>query len=238
MRGSASRRWPCARARSARTARRRPSPASRRRTSGCGAPTHVCDAVRDCWVKPLQPSCDHVSGAARRADRRAGDGRRRPADGRRRGLRRDVHLQPGERRPEHGRDQRELGPRAGRWSAARSRRTTSCVSKVTARGRPRARAREGGRVRARTADGRGPFGGRSPRSAGSVACLDAAAAGGAGRGRPARGAPLRLGAGRRVGDRERRRAARRACSSSRRGRSRPARDRTREAGSLPRRCRS
>ena len=42
-----------------------------------------------------------------------GDGRRRAADGRRRGLGVMFTLQPGQRRPEHGRDQRQLGPRPG-----------------------------------------------------------------------------------------------------------------------------
>ena len=97
---------------------RRRSPASRRPTCGCAA----CDAVvrrrARLLGEPLQPAGDQLPRAARRpADRR--DGRRRAADGRRRGLGRDVHLQPGQRRPEHGRDQRQLGARRWRSSAAR-----------------------------------------------------------------------------------------------------------------------
>ena len=63
--------------------------------------------------EPLQPRGDQLPRAARRSPTSAGDGSHRAADGRRRRLRRDVHLQPGQRRPEHGRDQRQLGPRAG-----------------------------------------------------------------------------------------------------------------------------
>ena len=63
--------------------------------------------------QPVQPAGDHLPRAARGCRTSARDGRDGPADGRRGGLGRDVHVQPGERRPEHGGDQRELGPRAG-----------------------------------------------------------------------------------------------------------------------------
>ncbi len=71
---------------------------------------HVCDAVRDCWVSLYSPPA--ITYRARLGGSEdAGDGGRRPADGRRRDLGRDVHLQSGERRPEHGRRERELGAR-------------------------------------------------------------------------------------------------------------------------------
>ena len=133
------RRWRCARARSARTARTRRSPASRRRTCGCAGSTHVCDAVRDCWVSLY--SAPAISYRARLGERRgAGDGGDRAADGRRRGLRRDVHLQPGQRRPEHGRDQRQLGARPGgrrrrgdarRLPRSARSRARSCASTIS-----------------------------------------------------------------------------------------------------------
>ena len=82
-------------------------------TSGCAALEQVCDAVRDCWASLYTPARDRLPGGTRRGRRGAGDGRHGAGDGRRRGLGRAVHLQPGQRRPEHGRDQRELGARPG-----------------------------------------------------------------------------------------------------------------------------
>ena len=90
--------------------------------------------------EPLQPAGDHVPRPARAGGGGAGDGRRRPADGRRRGLGRDVHVQPGERRPEHGRGQRELGARPrGRRRRGDARRLPR--QQGDARGRARARPR-------------------------------------------------------------------------------------------------
>ena len=109
----------------------------------------VCDAVRDCWVSLYTPQRDQLPRGARRREARAGDGRDRPADGRRRGLGRDVHLQPRQRRPEHGRAQRELGARD------RGRRRRDDAGRLPGQqGHGRGRApdgeREGRRVRART----------------------------------------------------------------------------------------
>ena len=61
----------------------------------------VCDAVRDCWVSLYAPHAISYR-AARRRRARSGDGGDRPADGGRRGLRRDVHVQPRQRRSQHG----------------------------------------------------------------------------------------------------------------------------------------
>ena len=140
----------------------------------------------------------------------AGDGRDGAADGRRRGVRRDVHLQPGQRRPEHGRDQRELGARARR----RGRR-----------GDARRVPREQGHAARCCTAAIGPkqieYAARGERSdvpaeRREVACLDDAAAGRAGR-RGARGssatsAPIRTSSGRS--------RATASCSCSSRGRSR------------------
>ena len=77
----------------------------------------VCAAVRDCWA-----SLDNPEALAYRERM----GARTPAmgvtvqlmvDAAR--VRRDVHVQPGQRRPEHGRHERQLGARASPWSAAR-----------------------------------------------------------------------------------------------------------------------
>ena len=76
---------------------------------GAGA---VVDAVRGLLGEPVRRAGNRVSRQARR-HRGARDGRRRAADGRRRDFGSDVHLQPGHRRPEHGRDQRQLGARRG-----------------------------------------------------------------------------------------------------------------------------
>ncbi len=63
--------------------------------------------------EPLLAAGDQLPGHAcgRTGNRHGCD---RPADGRRRGLRRALHLQPGERRSEHGGRERELGARARR----------------------------------------------------------------------------------------------------------------------------
>ena len=119
---------------------------------------HVCDAVRDCWVSLYSPPAICVPRAARRR-RRAGDGRRGAADGRRRGLRRAVHVQPRQRRPEHGRRERELGPRP-RGGGRRGDAGRLSRQQGHARGRARARPREGRRVRAGSRrPRRGPEGG-------------------------------------------------------------------------------
>ena len=100
---------------------------------------HVCDAVRDCWVSLYSPPAMTYRARLGQAADERGDGRRRPADGRRRGLGRDVHVQPGERRPEHGRRQRELGarPRGGRRRGDARRLPRQ---QGDARGRARARS--------------------------------------------------------------------------------------------------
>ncbi len=60
--------------------------------------------------EPLCPARDELpSGSRRRA--RPGDGGDRPADGGRRGLRGDVHVQPRQRRSQHGGLERELRAR-------------------------------------------------------------------------------------------------------------------------------
>ena len=163
---------------------------------------HVCDAVRDCWVSLYSPPA--ISYRARLGDARrdAGDGRDRAADGRRRGVRGDVHLQPGQRRPEHGRDQRELGTRPGR----RRRRGD-------ARRLPR---QQGHRARwcaststPRTceyvpdAGGRGAVRVEVPDDRRDARCLDQPALAALVDVGPARRAPLRLPSGHRVGDRRR-----------------------------------
>ena len=86
--------------------------------------------------------------------------RRKPAmgvtvqhDGRRRGVRGDVHLQPGQRRPEHGRDQGELGARDRRRRRRDDARRLP-RQQGDGRGGPAHGEREGDRVRARPA-GRG-----------------------------------------------------------------------------------
>ena len=106
--------------------------------------------------EPLQPAGDQLPGAARPGRRAAGDGRDRAADGRRRGLGGDVHLQPGQRRPEHGRDQRQLGARAGgRRRRGHPRRLPR--QQGHRRGGARARARQGRSSTCRTrAARRGP----------------------------------------------------------------------------------
>ena len=63
--------------------------------------------------------------------RRRGDGRDRPGDGRRRGVRRDVHLQPASAATRAWSRSTPAGGSGWRSSAARSRPTTTCVSKVT-----------------------------------------------------------------------------------------------------------
>ena len=73
----------------------------------------VFGAVRDCWASLYSPTGDQLPRPAGRTTG-PGDGSDRPADGRRRGLGRDVHLQPGQRRSQHGRHQRQLGTRPGR----------------------------------------------------------------------------------------------------------------------------
>ena len=72
----------------------------------------VCDAVTKCWASLYNPEA--VAYRERFGVENPGDGGHHPAHGRRCRLGRDVHLQPGQRRPQHGRDQRQLGPRAGR----------------------------------------------------------------------------------------------------------------------------
>ena len=140
------RRWPSARARSARTAMTRRFAGQQESFLWVRGVEQLCDAVRDCWVSLYTAARDQLPRRARDADR-AGDGRDRPADGRRRGLGRDVHLQPGQRRPEHGRAQRELGARD------RGRRRRDDPGRLPRqqghrRGRAPDREREGDRVRA------------------------------------------------------------------------------------------
>ena len=89
--------------------------------------------------QPVQPAGHQLSACAWRTARSAGDGRDGAADGRRRGIRRDVHLQPAERRSEHGRRQRQLGSRPGRGRRrGHARRLPG--QQGHARGRARARA--------------------------------------------------------------------------------------------------
>ena len=99
---------------------------SRRRR---GRATPSATAGRACTARRRSATARELG----ETDARAGDGRRRAADGRRRGVGGDVHLQPGQRRPEHGRDQRQLGARRWRSSAARSRPTTTWSARSPAR---------------------------------------------------------------------------------------------------------
>ena len=121
----------------------------------------------------------------------AGDGRRRAADGRRRGLGRAVHVQPGERRPEHGRGQRELGARPrGRRRRGDARRlprqqgdaARSCASTSTRRTSSTCP----------TPAAAAPSASTCPRSGARRPCLDGAGARRARRRRQARRALLRL----------------------------------------------
>ena len=64
--------------------------------------------------EPLQRRVGDLPAASRHPGDRPGDGRRRPADGRRPQLGRDVHPQPADRRPVGGRHRRQLGPRLRR----------------------------------------------------------------------------------------------------------------------------
>ena len=199
---------------SARTARTRRSPASRRPTCGCAAPSTCATRCA---------TAGSASTARRRSATARGSAPRRepPAMGVTVQLMvdaevsgRDVHLQPGQRRPEHGRDQRELGPRAGgRRRRGDARRLPG--QQGHRRGRARARARQGRRSTCPTPAAAARSASRSPTSGASAPCLDQTALERAGRRRPARRAPLRLPPGHRVGDRPRRR---RRCSSSSRGR--------------------
>ena len=68
--GEASRRSPCGRARSARTALTRVTPASRRASSGCVGVEHVCDAVRDCWASLYTPQAISYRAAIAGGSRR------------------------------------------------------------------------------------------------------------------------------------------------------------------------
>ena len=142
----------------------------------------VCDAVRDCWASLYSPPA--ISYRAR-----LGEADAPPAMGVTVQLMvdaevsgRDVHLQPGERRPEHGRDQRELGARAGgrrrrgharRLSREQGHAARSCASTCTPRTSSTCPDPSGaGAVRVEV-----------PAERRERACLDAAGARAAGRGR-------------------------------------------------------
>ena len=75
--------------------------------------------------QPLQRDRGQLPRAPGTRPRRRRDGGHRPADGRRRALRSDVHLQPAERRPEHGSRSTRAGGSGLPSSAARSPPTTT-----------------------------------------------------------------------------------------------------------------
>ena len=203
--GDEHRRSPSARARSARTAQRRATPGSRRAFSGCAgsstSATQSATAGRAC-TRRTRSSYRAALGARGHG---SGDGRHRPADGRCLGLGRALHVQPRERRPEHGRGERELGPRdRGR----RRRGDAGRLPREQGHRRDRAPDRElqAGRVRSRrggswngAAGGRGRATGRAMSRRGGARR--------ARRGRRPGGTPLRGTSGRGVGDRARRRGA-------------------------------
>ena len=96
---------------------------SRARGEDCADATFAGQQETYLWVRGADGVCDAIraAGSASTARRRSATGpisgppTRPPrwaspcSDGRRRGRRRDVHVQPADRRPERGRDQRELG---------------------------------------------------------------------------------------------------------------------------------
>ena len=107
--------------------------------------------------EPLLPARHELPGGSRRRAR-PGDGGDRPADGRRRGLRSDVHVQPGQRRSQHGGLERELRARhRGRQRRGDARRLPG--QQGHGRSGTTDGEHEGRRVRAGRARARGGAGG-------------------------------------------------------------------------------
>ena len=175
---------------------------------------HVCDAIRDCWVSLYSAPAISYRARLGRADEE-------PAMGVTVQLmvdaavsRRDVHVQPGQRRSEHGRDQRELGARAGgRRRRGHARRLPR--QQGHAGDRARARQQQARRVRPRRRRPRRGPASTSPADRREIALPRRRGASRRSSTWRAGSSALRLPPGRRVGDRARRLPS---CSSCSRGR--------------------